>query len=175
MIILKACPFPKNKKRKLLRFVKKFIKKENIRDVFDSITIDWTPAKTSNTYGGYYGGLVSLYRDKKAYINLTVFYEINNLNDMRQILWAVYHELIHCRQMFTGEIIVSQDANSLVYNQRVYEKLDFRAKVFLDIYDKNPQEATEYHIKKIPWEGECYYKSDIYTGIKSFNHKILQI
>lgn len=172
MIKLINCPYGKNKKRKLVSRLRSFLRKENIVNIFDEIKLDWTPQKTVNQFGGYYGGFFSLYNNRKAYINLTVFYELNNLNDLNQILWAVYHELIHCKQMSNKEIDISSDASSLTYKNKTYKKLSFRNKTFLDLYEEDPKKATEYHINEIPWESECYYKSDLYTGRKSFNHKI---
>lgn len=173
-IILKKCIWPKNKKRTLKRRIKKFIENEKIKNVFETITIDWKTIGTVNTMGGYYGGLSSIYSKRKAYINLTVFYELENIHDINGVLWAIFHELIHCRQIYNKEIIISKDRNSLIYKNKKYEKLSFRGSQFVEYYKEDRFKATEYHIKEIPWEGECYYKSDLYTGIRSFNHEMLK-
>lgn len=173
-IKFKNSSFPKNKKRKIINKIKRFMKKEDLLDICDQILLDWTPSKTVNLHGGYYGGFLSLYQDRKVYINLTVFYELENLNNTNEILWAIFHELIHVKQMYSKEIIISKDANSLTYKGQVFNKLNFRGSTFLELYKDSRFQATEYHISEIPWEGECYYKSDIYTGIQSFNHNILK-
>lgn len=170
MIKFKKCPFSRKKKKLLKRKINSFLIKENISHMLKEIKLDWTKIKTVNTEGGYYGGLISLYKNNKAYINLTVFYELTSLKDLNQILWAIFHELIHCKQMYTKEIVISDDNNSLIYKNKKYEKLDFRGEEFCKIYENDHFKATEYHINSIPWELECYYKSDIYTNKKSFNH-----
>ena len=168
------CPYSKSKKKKLKRRIFEFLKKEDILDIFNKITIDWNQTKTVNTKGGYYGGFPSLYSNRNAYINLTVFYELENLNNINEVLWAIFHELIHCRQMNNKEIVIGENNDFLIYKGEKYEKLSFRGSKFVELYKQDRFSATEYHIKEIPWEGECYYKSDIYTGIRSFNHEILQ-
>ena len=172
MIKLIKCPYSRKKKQRAKQWLLSFMKKEKLLPHLDAITIDWTPQKTVNTYGGYYGGFFSLYNNRKAYINLTVFYELENLNNMREILWAVFHELIHCKQMATGEISINEKADTLIYKGQEFKKLTFRGKKFLELYEKDRFSATEYHIAEIPWEGECYYKSDLYTGLRSFNHQV---
>lgn len=165
--------FNKNKKREIIKRIKLFMKKENIPlSLAKEILLDWTPRKTVNTYGGYYGGFLSLYNENKIYINLTVFYELDNLNDTNQVLWAIFHELIHCKQMLTKEIVISKDCNQLIYKGKSYRKLHFRGKKFMQYYKEDRYKATAYHIQEIPWEGECYYKSDINTGIQSFDHNV---
>lgn len=172
-ILLKECKYSRRKKRLLKNRIYSFLQKEKLMHIATKLMVDWTPQKSVNTVGGYYGGFISLYNNGKIYINLTVFYELENLNDSREVLWAIFHELIHCRQMYDKEIVISEDRESLIYKGNKLTKLSFRGSKFVELYKNNRFDATEYHIREIPWEGECYYKSDIYTGIRSFNHRIL--
>jgi hypothetical protein len=171
-ILLKKCNYSRKKKRLLKNRILSFFKKEKLQGIAKQMIVDWTPQNRVNTVGGYYGGFISLYNNENIYINLTVFYELENLNNLNEVLWAIFHELIHCRQMYSGEIIISKDRNLLTYKGKEYDKLSFRGEKFIELYKNNRFEATEYHIKEIPWEGECYYKSDLYTGIRSFNHGV---
>lgn len=169
-IIIKKSKFSRKKKKLLQARIKQFLKIYNIQNIAEFLTLDWSVQATVNKHGGYYGGFISLFNEDKIYVNLTVFYELDNLNDINQILWAVCHELIHCKQMYTKEIIISNENNCLEYQGQIFGKLDFRNDNFLKLYNKDPKLATEYHIKEIPWEKDCYLFSDLFINKKSFDH-----
>ena len=162
------CPYSRKKKKKFLKAIKHFINSELI-GVPVNLIVDFKGAlKTSRKT--YYQGLINLYdlQSKVCDISLNYFIEFDNLNDSRDCLWGVFHELIHVKQIHTKELVIDPSGEKVSWRGEVYEKLPFRYSHFDSLLKKDRKLATRYHMDTIPWEVEPYTKSDLYTGIKSF-------
>lgn len=167
-LVINSCPWEKEKK--FIKFKKKIEKfyHDYMPQEINKIVVDfgYNKKKRSKTY---YGDFFNLY-DKKSnsvYINLNMFYELKDINNMNRCLWSVIHELVHVKQIQTKELKIRPSGKSVLFKNKEFKKLGFRMKTFEKLYQTDSSKATEYHIKHIPWEKDPYMVSDKYTGYKT--------
>jgi hypothetical protein len=166
-LILRNCPYNRTKKKIFKNAIREFINKELI-DIPIKLIIDFNgPKKAGKTT--YYQGLMDLYNldTFECNISLNYFFEFDNINNSEDCLWGIFHELIHVKQLYTKELIISKDGEFVLFRDQLFKKLPFRIKEFARLFDVDRCAATKYHMECIPWEKDPYAYSDQYTSVVS--------
>lgn len=167
-INIKNSPYQRKKKKSFKQKIINFLKKE-LGNIPVTLNIDFNGTLKASRKT-YYQGLLDLYNltDHTCNISLNYFIEFDNLNDSRDCLWGIFHELIHVKQIYTKQLIINSNGKEVIWQGNHFSKLDFRYSKFNELLSKDRKLATQYHMKTIPWEVEPYTISDLYTGISSF-------
>ena len=129
------------------------------------ITIDLRKTVNNYTTEGLFGGFGDMYsrRTNIMYFNPHNFIEYKKY-DIENIAHLAMHELIHVKQIKSGEMYIYGGCNKLQFKGISYRRAPFNTDLFSEIRMLDGALAERYHMTALPWEKDAYEIPEDFMG-----------
>lgn len=146
-----------------MNLMREFCKLHGIK--LNKIIIDMRKTRNEYKTQGLFGGFFDMYDEetKTMYFNPYNFVEFVNPKSPYNIAHLACHELIHTKQIQTGDMFL-QHTGLMMYKNKVYQRAPFKIDLFNKIRQVSGKLAEEYHMSTLPWERDAYKKAEEFMG-----------